>query len=200
MKRLLLAALLVGCPTSGDDDDSAGPTVILVDDDDDATDPLESGTPVTVPGSFLATCAESEPNDAPVFEGTTNTAEPPWEDATDCGSLAGTGDLLGITGRIDHVVQDSWGGDTDSFRITVTEEMTPSVTVQWDPLQGDFDARLWCEGQSAWVDRADGGLATASAPEHVDATETIAAGTECYLFVTGYAGPVADYTAWFSRP
>jgi len=191
---LLLCLVLAGCPTGDDDDDSV--TVRLVDDDDDTTDPLDSSTPVAVPGSFESTCEEVEPNDAPIIEGATSTSDPPWEDATDCGDIGGSGAILGITGRIDHVVQESWAGDTDSFRFVATEEMSPAVTVQWDPLQGDFDARLWCEDGATWVDAADGGLATSSAPEQVAATDPIAAGTECYLFVTGFLGPVADYVVW----
>lgn len=196
MRRCLpLVLLLVGCPPAADDDDSA-PRVVIVDDDDDSTDPLPEGTPVAVPGAFTASCAEVEPNDAPVFAGTTNTADPPWDDATDCGSIGGSGAVLGITGRVDRLVQDSWDGDTDAFRFAVEEAMTPAVTVQWDPLQGDYDARLWCAAGTSWLDRADGGLATSSQPEHVDATLEIAAGSTCYLFITGFSGPVSDYVAW----
>ncbi len=196
----LLAALLLGCPTGGDDDDATRPAPILVDDDDDSTAPLDTGTPVSVPGSFGSTCDEVEPNDAPVIPGTTNTTDPPWADATDCGDIGGTGAILGITGRIDHLVQDSWGGDTDSFRFRATETMSPAVTVQWDPLQGDFDARLWCGSGTAWADRADGGLATSSAPEQIAETAELEAGTECYLFVSGFSGPVADYVVWLVVP
>lgn len=196
---LLLSALLVGCPTSADDDDMT-PITIVVDDDDDSTEPLDTSTPVEEPSAFASTCAEIEPNDAPVVEGATNTSDPPWSDATDCGDIGGSGVVLGITGRIGHLLQDSWGGDTDSFRFRATETMSPAVTLQWDPLQGDFDARLWCAAGATWVDRADGGLATSSAPEQIAATDEISAGTECYLFVTGFSGPVADYIAWLEVP
>jgi len=192
---LVLLIPLLGCPTVGGDDDDATPRVEIVDDDDDSTDPLEDGTPVSVPGSFTVDCAESEPNDAPVFAGTTNTADPPWDDATDCGAIGGTGAVLGMTGRIDRLVQNSWEGDTDTFVFTVDAEMTAEITLQWDPLQGDFDARVWCPVGTSWVDAADSGLATASSPEQAEAGP-ISAGDSCYVIVAGYAGPVADYTIW----
>jgi hypothetical protein len=195
---LLLCVVVAGCPTSADDDDSVAPR--LVDDDDDTTDALGSSTPVTVPGSFESTCAEIEPNDAPIIDGATSTADPPWPDATDCGDIGGSGVILGVTGRVDHLVQESWAGDTDSFRFRFTEDTSPAVTLQWDPLQGDFDAQLWCENGATWVDRAEGGLATSAAPEQIAGSDPIAAGTECYLFVAGFTGPVADYVVWLEAP
>jgi len=195
--RLLLFSLVLGCPAA-DDDDSASRTVYLDDpflgDDDD----LDEGTPVAVPASFLAECAEAEPNDAPVLSGETLTLDPPWADSTDCGALpTGSGPLLAMRGRIDHVIDGSWEGDNDAFTFTVTEEIRPRVVVQWDPLWGDFDARLWCLEGSNYDDAASGGLASVNRPEQITQTVfPLTPGMRCELFVVAFSGGVSDYVAW----
>ncbi|MCO4772289.1 MAG: hypothetical protein KDA24_19805 [Deltaproteobacteria bacterium] len=197
---LVAMLLLTGCPQAGDDDDAATPRVVILDDDDaaDDDDATDEGTPVSEPGTFLSDCSEVEPNDAPVLAGETITLDPPWENATDCGTLpAGPGALLAMRGRIGHVIQQSWEGDSDSFVFTTSEEISPRVVVQWDPLVGDFDARLWCDTSVGYQDAAGGGLATTGQPEEVATTAfTIDAGVPCYLFVVNFEGAVADYVAW----
>jgi hypothetical protein len=200
MNRVILALglLAVGCPPAADDDDSA-PDVVLIDDDDgDDDDATDAGTPVSVPGSFLSDCPEVEPNDAPVLPGETLTLDPPWDDATDCGDLpSGAGAVLGMTGRISAILQGSWEGDNDAFTFVTSEEISPRVVVQWDPLVGDLDARLWCAAQFGQEDAAGGGLATVNRPEQIATTAfAIPAGTRCTFFVVAYEGAVVDYVAW----
>ncbi len=196
----IAAALLVGCAQPSDDDDDLPPRVVIIDDDDvsDDDDATDQGTPVSVPESFLTTCEESEPNDAPVIPGETLTLDPPWTDSTDCGALpGGTGPLIAMRGRIDHILEGSWEGDNDSFSFTVTEEIDPKVVVQWDPLVGDLDARLWCDTGFTWEDAASGGLATINRPEQVLSTVfLLEAGMTCTFFVVAYEGAVTDYVAW----
>lgn len=196
---LIAAAMLAGCTQASDDDDIT-PRVVVIDDDDvgDDDDATDEGTPLEVPDSFLAECPESEPNDAPVIPGETLTLDPPWEDSTDCGALpTGTGALLAMTGRIDRILQGSWEGDNDSFSFTSTEQITPRLVVQWDPLVGDVDARLWCDTGFSWEDAASGGLATVNRPEQVASTAfPLEAGMTCTFFVVAYEGAVVDYVAW----
>ena len=190
--------LLAGCPPAGDDDDT--PRQVLLDDDDTPSgDVDEGGTPVAVPADseFLSVCAAQEPDDAPIAEGQTVVGLPPWEGSRDCGVVpAGSGPLLLVRGRLDHVVDGSWDGDNDTVRFVTATERSPRVTVQWDPLRGDLDARLFCLEGATWRDVADGGLATSARPEVVPTTATMAAGAECALFVVSYEGPVVDWVAW----
>ena len=184
-------ALLLGCPTEPSADPE--PEVVLLDDDDAPTaSPLPTGSPAPAP-SFDATCAEVEPNDAPIVVGDTATVPPPWADSTACGVLADG--VQGFSGRINHVRPGSWEGDNDAFTFTVPAERAAEAVVQWEPLSGDLDARLWCSTTgNSWSDAADAGLATAELPER--APVTLPAGATCHLFVVAYDSEVVDYVAW----
>ena len=203
MTRTLCALVFVlaGCSATDDDDSSAlEPRVVVLDDDDegDDDDATNEGTPEPEPETLLTECLEVEPNEAPVISGETITLDPPWEDSTDCGVVpAGPGAVIGMRGRLGHVLQNTWEGDNDTFRFTTTEAIYPRVVVQWDPLVGDIDARLWCDTPVGYQDAAGGNLASTRQPESILVTEfALEPGVDCYLFVVAYAGAVVDYLAW----
>jgi hypothetical protein len=191
----ILIPLLLATACADDDDDSAGVADDLFEvDDDDA-----GGDPIDLPSSFALDCPEAEPNDPPVPLGTLLVASPPWAEATDCGEVPASNDpgLIRLRGSIADIVEGTWDGDNDGFRFTVREAVTPSATLQWDPLQGDLDANLECEREDGSLSRLfGGGLSTAEVPETADAAFELKAGATCWVFISGFSGRTAAYDLW----
>jgi hypothetical protein len=184
---------MVACP--GNDDDSAqiDQEGIFDGDDDDA-----GGDPVIPPAGFGVECSEVEPNDPPVPPGTLTLLAPPWEMATDCGDVAPAAEgLVRFRGRISDIIEGGWDGDRDAFRFRLLEAATPRGVLQWDPLQGDLDGQIRCALDGAEPARIFlSGLASAEVPETATAEEEVPAGSVCWVFVSGFAGRVADYELW----
>jgi len=194
LRRLPIAVLLLaGCPPTDDDDSLDDPLedegIFEVDDDD------AGGTPIDRADSYGTTCPEVEPNDPDLPFGELNLPATPWAGATECGDVGPAPDgLLLLTGRIADIVEGGWDGDNDAFRFTLVEAATPVGVLSWTPLQGDLDASVRCGVPGENPGRVfGGGLARAEVPETAEAEAEIPAGSECWVFVSGFAGRVADY-------
>jgi thiamine-phosphate diphosphorylase len=197
---LLLAASLTACstPASAPDDDDSG----SVDDDDSAAEP--SAVPVDIPlpgGPFALECASDEPDDIDIPLGRTNILDPPWPQATDCGQIPADaqGALLHIRGSIQDLVGGTWNGDNDSFLFTVERELRTRGVLRWDPLQGDFDARVLCQQSGTWRDLFGHQLATAALAESAEAEFAIEPGTSCWVVIIGFSGLVGSYDFWLEE-
>jgi len=187
---LLPAALVLLAACPGDDDDSAfdDEGLFAVDDDD------AGGTPIDPAASYGTECVEVEPNDPDLPLGRLVLPAPPWATATDCGDVEPAPDgLLRLRGRISDIVEGNWDGDNDTFRFRMVAAATPVAVLDWTPLQGDLDAQIRCGLDADPVRVFDGGLSTAAVPETAEAVMEIPAGAECWGFVSGFAGRVADY-------
>lgn len=183
-----------GEPPADDDDSSQG-------SDDDDSGALPPPTPVDIPlpdGAFALSCAESEPDDIKIPLDSTIVPDPPWTEATNCGSLpaGATGLLLHITGSIQDLVSGTWNGDNDSYQFTSEATITPRGVLRWDPLQGDFDARVLCRSGDNWRDLFGHQLATAALAESGTAVFSVEAGSTCWIMIVGYSGGVGSYDFW----
>lgn len=197
---LLLTAFLGACSTPGampDDDDSA-----RADDDDSAAEP--SAVPIDIPlpdSPFALECESAEPDDIDIPLGRTNIIDPPWPQATNCGQVpvdAG-GPLIHIRGSIQDLVGGTWNGDNDSFLFTLGREVLTRGVLRWEPLQGDFDARVLCQQGGNWRDLFGHQLATAALAESADAEFAIEAGTSCWVVIVGFSGLVGSYDFWLEE-
>ncbi len=193
----LLGALLWGCqpgPEPDDDDDTSA-----AGDDDSAEEPPPVPVDIPLPnGPFALECSESEPDDIEIALDTTTIPEPPWDQATDCGTIPAVTDglLLHVSGAIQDLVGGSWNGDNDSYRFTTEVAIEPRGVLRWDPLQGDFDARVICQRGDGWQDLFGRHLATAALAESAAAEFSIEAGASCWLVIVGYSGLVGSYDFW----
>jgi len=198
----LLGVLVGGCGPAPDplvDDDDTG----AADDDDSAVAPPPTPLDIPLPGGpFALDCSESEPDDIEIPLDTTNLPEPPWTEATDCGAIPAASDglLLHVSGSIQDLVGDSWNGDNDSYRFTSDSAIEPRGVLRWDPLQGDFDARVICQRGDGWQDLFGRRLATAALAESATANFEIEAGASCWLVIVGYSGLVGSYDFWLDLP
>jgi len=196
---MLLTATLCACGPSTephDDDDSEA-------DDDDSAQPA-TPTPVDIPlpdGPFGLECQGSEPDDVDIPLGSINVIDPPWAQATDCGSIpaAAEGLLLHIHDTLQDLVEGTWDGDNDSFQFTVEREVSTRGVLRWDPLQGDFDALVRCERGGAWGDLFDRRLATTALAETAEAEFVLEAGSSCWVVVIGFSGLVGSYDFWLEE-
>ncbi len=196
---MLLSVALTACGPSavpqGDDDNEA--------DDDDSAEPA-APIPVDIPlpdGPFGLECQGSEPDDVDIPLGSINVIDPPWPQASDCGSIPATaqGPLLHIHDTIQDLVEGTWDGDNDSFQFTVERDMTTRGVLRWDPLQGDFDALVRCERGDSWGDLFGRRLATTALAETTEAEFVLEAGSSCWVVVIGFSGLVGSYDFWIEE-
>ena len=197
---LLLAASLGACGAAlpSDDDDSAQGT-----DDDDSAEQT-SPTPVDIPlpnGPFALECESSEPDDMDIPLASTSIIDPPWLGATNCGVVPATGQelLLHIRGTLQDLVVGTWDGDNDSFEVRFERQVVVRGVLRWDPLQGDFDARVLCERGDGWDDLFGHQLATTAVAESADAEFAIEAGASCWIVIVGFSGLVGSYDFWMEE-
>jgi thiamine-phosphate diphosphorylase len=196
---MLLCVALSACGPStvpGGDDDSET-------DDDDSAEPVAL-IPVDIPlpnDPFALECQGSEPDDVDIPLGSINVIDPPWPQASDCGSIPATaqGLLLHVHGSLQDLVEGTWDGDNDSFRFTVEREVTTRGVLRWDPLQGDFDALVRCERGDSWGDLFGRRLATTAVAETAEAAFAIEAGSSCWVVVIGFSGLVGSYDFWLEE-
>jgi len=198
---LCLSLSLGGCVSgqAPSNDDDSGAT----DDDDSSDEPPPTAVDIPLPdGPFALDCSESEPDDIDIPLDTLIIPEPPWAEATDCGILPATAGalLLHVRGTIQDLVDGTWNGDNDSYQFTTDLAVTPTAVLRWDPLQGDFDARVLCQRAGGWDDVFGHGLATAALAESATAEFEIEAGSTCWIVIIGYSGLVGSYDLWLEIP
>ncbi len=198
---LLIMASLWACSGAEplDDLDNELP---IGDDDDSAAQTGPVPVDIPLPGTeFGLECLGSEPDDMKIPMGSTSLIDPPWPQATDCGQVpaAAQGLLIHIHGSLQDLVVDTWDGDNDTFHFRVERESTTRGVLRWDPLQGDFDARVLCERAGAWDDLFDHQLATTALAESADAKFTLEAGASCWVVIVGYSGLVGSYDFWLEE-
>ncbi len=181
--------LLSACstPTTGPeaDDDTA---------DDDSAEPTPTPVPLPVPKDPASTCTGLEPDDAPLPRESLSLPDPPWPGATTCVVVPKAPIPILVSGHIASVVAGSWDGDTDTYLLEFSGEARFRAVLQWTPLQGDYDAVIRCWTEAAWTDPWDGALAHTYLPEVGESDGPVSG--PCWLFVSGYAGAVADYVFW----
>lgn len=149
-----------------------------------------------LPEDPAISCVAAEP-DGPVLDlGLLELPDAPWP-GTDCGELDGSPQPLLVEGTVELVIENTWDGDVDAVRFSVHAAATYRAILQWEPLEGDFDAVLRCMEDGSWQDVEGGALATTAVPEVAPAT-ALPAGA-CALFVSGFAGRAGPWWFWLER-
>ncbi|MBJ93777.1 MAG: hypothetical protein CMP23_04795 [Rickettsiales bacterium] len=181
---------------------STTPANLPTDDDDDSSAPQQEITDIPLPaGPFGLHCSSVEPDDLEIAMGSTGILDPPWANANDCGSInpTSTGLLVRLSGNIEDLVVDTWDGDNDSFFFRVERELFVHGVLRWEPLQGDFDARVMCGAGTQWRDLFGRGLATTAVPESHAGQFALLPGDSCWIVVVGYSGQVGSYDLWLEE-
>jgi len=142
-----------------------------------------------LPPLFGLRCEDEEPNDCEY--GAIST----WTDCyQDCGGLISADGLVDkITGTFETIVQDTWDGDNDTYYITIPQDGNVHAVLDWETDSGDMDMMFYCyygDDFNPWnwyyfmTETAD-----LTKPEEDITYFPLPAGTECFAWVVGYAGP-----------
>ncbi len=129
--------------------------------------------------------------------------EVPPEGSIELGTTCGDGSVLRADGEFTTVVQNSWDGDTDSYHLTTGAEGTLTVYMNWPDTAADYDVLVYCyfgdefNPYNYYEMTGSAGATDNSSNPGYETTVTVvpmSAGTECWVWVAGYAGEPGPYT------
>jgi len=129
----------------------------------------------------------------------------PWAEGTfqDLGDAGGPGKTNELSGRFSSVVNNTWDGDNDGYRVAFPEGGRVNISLDWEGSK-DLDANAFCYYFDAinapayysgiFQDATGGGLSDVSKPEEGTSVVAFPPGADCYFFMVQYSGAAGPYT------